>query len=180
MFGLWRRDNGRTAVDALHHLIVAQSREPALYEAGGLPDTIEGRFESLDLHVLLVLRRLRALPAPADEVAQELVDRVFAHFDIALRELGVGDSGVSRRVKKLASAFYNRMRRYDPLLNAGEPAALAAEIAGHLEIEPGGLVPLARYALASEAALAACDLDTILNAPRFAQVTAPAGEEVGP
>jgi cytochrome b pre-mRNA-processing protein 3 len=180
MFGLWRRDNGRGAVDALHHRIVAQSREPALYEAGGLSDTVEGRFESLNLHVLLVLRRLRALPAPAEEVAQDLVDRVFAHFDIALRELGVGDSGVSRRIKKLASAFYNRMRRYDPLIEAGEPTALAAEIAFHLELEPARLMPLARYALASEAALAACDLDAILNVPRFAPVTALVGEEVGP
>jgi cytochrome b pre-mRNA-processing protein 3 len=180
MFGLWRRDNGRGVVDALHHRIVEQSREPALYEAGGLPDTVEGRFESLDLHVLLVLRRLRALPAPADEVAQELVDRVFAHFDISLRELGVGDSGVSRRIKKLASAFYNRLRRYDPLLDAGEPAALAAEIATHVEVAPGRVMPLARYALASEGTLAACDLDAILNAPRFARVTSPEGEEVGP
>lgn len=177
MFGLWRRDNGRAVVDALQQRIVAQSREPAFYEAG-LPDTIEGRFESLTLHVLLVLRRLRALPAPADDLAQDLVDRVFMHFDIALRELGVGDSGVPRRMKKLAGAFYDRIRRYDPLLNAGEPAALAAEIAAHLETEPVRLVPFARAVLASEAMLAACDLDAILNAPRFAPATALASEEM--
>jgi cytochrome b pre-mRNA-processing protein 3 len=180
MFGLWRRDNGRGVVDALHHRIVEQSREPALYEAGGLPDTVEGRFESLDLHVLLVLRRLRALPAPADEVAQELVDRVFAHFDVALRELGVGDSGVARRMKKLAGAFYDRMRRYDPLLDRQEPAALAAEIATHLEIGPERVGPLARYALASAFTLSECDLDTVLNAPLFAQPAALATEEVAP
>ena len=180
MFRLWRRDNGRAVVDALHHRIVEQSRAPGLYGEGRLPDTIEGRFESLTLHVLLVLRRLRGLPAPADEVAQELVDRVFAHFDVALRELGVGDSGVARRMTKLAGAFYDRMRRYDPLLDRQEPVALAAEIAAHLEIGPERVGPLARYALASALTLSECDLDTMLNAPLFAPPAALAKDEVAP
>jgi cytochrome b pre-mRNA-processing protein 3 len=170
MFGFRRRDNGRAAVDALHHRIVAQSREPAFYEGSGLPDTIEGRFESLALHSLLVLRRLRKLPAPADDVAQDLVDRVFAHLEIALREMGVGDMGVPKRMKKIAGAFYDRTRLYDPLIAAGDADGLAVEIAGHLGVEPRTLVPLARYCLASENAMAGCGLGDMLAAPCFASL----------
>jgi cytochrome b pre-mRNA-processing protein 3 len=180
MFGFRRKDKGSAALDALHHRVVEQSREPALYGPEGLPDTVEGRFEALSLHALRVLRRLRALPAPADDVAQELVDRVFAHLEIALRELGIGDFGVPKRMKKIAGAFYDRTRLYDPLLDAGDAAGLAAEIAGHLEVEAARLVPFARYALAGEQELAGCDLATLLSAPRFASAASLVAEEVRP
>ena len=170
MFGLWRRSRRGDLVDTLHERIVAQSRVPELYVGGGLPDTVEGRFESLALHALLVLRRLRVLPTPAEDVAQDLVDRVFAHLEIALREIGIGDMGVPKRMKKIAGAFYDRTRLYDPPIAAGDAAALAAEIAGHLGVEAGTLMPLARYCLASEGELAACDLAGLFAAPRFAPI----------
>jgi cytochrome b pre-mRNA-processing protein 3 len=168
MLGFWRKDRGRSPVDSLHERVVAQSRLPVFY-LGGLPDTVEGRFESLALHVLLVLRRLRALPAPADDVAQDLVDRVFSHLEIALREVGIGDMGIPKRMKKIAGAFYDRTRLYDPPLAARDAAALAAEVEGHLGLAAGTLLPLARYCLESEAILAGCDLDAILAGPHFAE-----------
>lgn len=180
MFGFFRKDDGAAAIEALHGRIVAQSRLPAHYGPSGLPDTVEGRFESLSLHVLLVLRRLRALPDPAGDVAQDLVDRVFAHLEIALRELGIGDMGVPKRMKKIAGAFYDRTRLYDPLLDRAEPDALAAEIAGHLGIDASRLVPLARYGLATEALLDGCDLATLLAGPPFAEPAETLVEEVAP
>jgi cytochrome b pre-mRNA-processing protein 3 len=171
MFGFWRKEKELSVIDRLHDRIVAQSREPVFYETEALPDTVEGRFESLALHVLLVLRRLRALPAPAADVAQDLVDRVFAHLEIALREIGIGDMGVPKRMKKIAGAFYDRTRLYDPLLDSRDAEGLAAEIAGHLGTAPEPLLPLARYCLASEPELAACDLAGLFESPRFADLS---------
>jgi cytochrome b pre-mRNA-processing protein 3 len=87
---------------------------------------------------------------------------------------------VARRMKKLAGAFYDRMRRYDPLLDRRDPVALAAEIAADLEIGPERVGPLARYALASALTLSECDLDSMLNAPLFAPPAALATDEVAP
>ena len=67
---------------------MAAARRPELYEALGVPDRIDGRFELLTLHAGLVLRRLAALGGVADAIAQDLVNSVFAHFDDTLREMG--------------------------------------------------------------------------------------------
>lgn len=170
MFGLWRRRSG-DAIGEMHTRIVAASRDPALYGPGGFPDTVEGRFESLTLHVLLVLRRLRRLPDPAGDAAQELIDAVFAHLEIALRETGVGDFGVPKRMKKLARAFYDRTSRYDPVLDRGDADALASEIATRLpQAEPDGLRHASRALLASERVIAAAEFGAILAGPPFAPV----------
>jgi cytochrome b pre-mRNA-processing protein 3 len=178
MFGFRRKPSGRETVEALHAHIVAASRDPALFGRDGLPDTMEGRFEALVLHVLLVLRRLRALPAPAAEVAQDLVDSVFAHLEIALREMGIGDFGVPKRMKKLGQAFYDRVAKYDPLLDARDPEALAAEIGMRLEMDAAPARPLARVLLASEDMLARADLQGILSGPLFAAAAAAKPEPV--
>ena len=77
ILGLFRKNSRREAIETLYQRIAAASRDPFLYLDQGVPDTVEGRFEALTLHVTLVLRRLRQLPSPADEVAQELVDAFF-------------------------------------------------------------------------------------------------------
>lgn len=168
MFGFWRRRSGN-AIGEMHARIVAASRDATLYGPGGLPDTVEGRFESLTLHVLLVLRRLRQLPDPANDAAQELVDAVFAHLEIALRETGVGDFGVPKRMKKLARAFYDRTSHYDPVLDRADSNALAGEIATRLpDVEVDGLRRASRALLARERVLAEADFGVILAGPPFA------------
>ncbi|ACA20494.1 ubiquinol-cytochrome c chaperone [Methylobacterium sp. 4-46] len=162
---LFRREDGRRrAIEALHIRINAAARVPALYLALGVPDTVEGRFETLCLTVILVLRRLRQLPAPAEDVAQDLVDSVFAQLDSSLRELGVGDLGVAKRMKKLAQAFYGRARAYDAALDAGDAAALAAALARNVlgRDAPEAAAPLAAYVVAADAALGQHDLDRLM------------------
>jgi len=110
-----------------------------------------------------VLRQLRRLPAPAGEVAQELVDFVFRQLDASLRELGVGDMGVPKRMKKLARAFYSRAAAYDAVLDSRDDARLAAVLAEHFDAAPEALRGLARYALAAETALAASSLEAFLQ-----------------
>jgi len=162
----------------LHVRINAAARVPALYTALGVPDTVEGRFECLSLHVILVLRRLNRLPDPAADVAQDLVNAVFLQLDSSLRESGIGDFGVPKRMKKLGAAFYGRAAGYDAALDAGDPDALAGALARNvLAVEAmADARHLARYVMASDRLLAGLDLDALMEAgPRFAAIETSAG-----
>src|SRR5215475_6045015 len=97
----------------LYAAIVERSRDPRFYAEAGVPDSLDGRFEMLALHVYLVLRRLRAAGPPAEAMAQALADALFADLDANLREMGAGDLGVGRRVKTMATGFYGRVAAYE-------------------------------------------------------------------
>jgi cytochrome b pre-mRNA-processing protein 3 len=168
ILSLFRRDPRAPLVEALHLRIDEAARAPDLYLRLGLPDTVEGRFEALALHLVLVLRALRRLPAPAAEFGQELVDAFFRQLDASLRELGVGDMGVPKRMKKLAAGFYNRAAAYDAALDSGDAERVAASVGEHVGLEAIPLRGLARYALATEAELAGLTLDHLVSdGPRF-------------
>jgi cytochrome b pre-mRNA-processing protein 3 len=92
----------------LYDTIVAHSRQPDFYRTGGVPDTIDGRFDMIVLHAALVMARLRRAGEPGRERAQALFDLMFADMDRSLREMGVGDLKVGRRVKVMVKAFYGR------------------------------------------------------------------------
>ncbi len=181
----FRRGNARRSViEALHLRVNAASREAALYEVLAVPDTVEGRFESLVLHTVLMLRALDRLPAPAPDVAQDLVDAVFLQLDAALRELGVGDISVPKRMKKLGAAFYGRAGQYGPALDARDGpalrAALARNVFGRETVGPDApeAAGLAAYVQAADDALARADLDGLLGAgPAFPDPAASAPGE---
>jgi cytochrome b pre-mRNA-processing protein 3 len=132
-FGSSRRTN-RAVTDALYEEIVAAARQPLFYAAYNVPDTPLGRFEMLSLHMFLVLHRLRAEEGAAKEVAQELTDGFFLDVDHSLRELGIGDHGIPRRVKKLGRMFYGRAAAYGAALEENDRAALAASL--HRNVRP--------------------------------------------
>ncbi|PXW58617.1 ubiquinol-cytochrome C chaperone family protein [Methylobacterium sp. B4] len=169
--GLFRRaDRRRRTIRALHQRIGEAARRPGLYEGLGVPDTVEGRFEALALHVILVLRRLGQLPPPAADVAQDLVDSVFLQLDASLRELGIGDMGIPKRIKKLGASFYARAGAYGAALDASDRTGLAAALARNLlgREDAQSAAPLAAYVEACAAALSAQDLDGLLEVgPRF-------------
>lgn len=168
MFRLFRKNPRRLVIASLYERVATASRQPDLYLRLGIPDTIEGRFESLSLHTMLVLRALRGRPSPAGEVAADLTDALFRDLDASLREMGIGDTSVPKRMKKLAEAFYGRAYSYDAPLDAQDEAALAAALGRNVL---GGEAPapaLARYALASDRTLKAQDLDALLrDGPHF-------------
>lgn len=169
VLGLFRRNPRRDVIETLYQGIAAASREPLLYLDLGIPDTVEGRFEAVTLHIVLVLRRLRQLPPPADEVAQDLVDCFFCHLDASLRELAVGDLAVPKRMQTLAGAFNGRSRAYDEALNAGEGFALAETLGRNVVGNGEPAHDLASYVRRSEADLAGLGLDGLLReGPRFA------------
>jgi cytochrome b pre-mRNA-processing protein 3 len=162
MFGLFGKREERLApVNALFARIAEASRRPELYLAGGIPDTFEGRFEALTLNVFLVLRRLRELPAPAADLAQELVDACFAYLELGFRNGGISDIAVPKRMKKIAQSFYGRIQAYEAGLVASEPDALVDAL--RRNASPGeGTTVLAAYIKRSRQHLAGLDLDAIL------------------
>jgi cytochrome b pre-mRNA-processing protein 3 len=118
----------RQAAAALYTAAVAQARQPALYTALAAPDTLDGRFELIVLHVHLLCRRLDRLGAEGAALAQRLFDTMFGDMDRNLRELGVGDPSVPRRVRAMVEAYYGRIAAYEAAVSEGG-GALARAIA---------------------------------------------------
>ena len=167
IFAMFRRSGNQRVIDRLHGDIVAAVRQPALYADYGVEDTFEGRFELLTLFATLLVRRLALLPPPAPEAAQELTDRIFSELDAAMREMGVGDLAVPKRIKKFADAFLGRRNAYDAALSATTndqlEAALARNVYGLDADGTGKAARLARYALAAQTALEAAPLETFMK-----------------
>lgn len=127
LFGLG--DNaGRTAALSLYDQIVAAARQPVLYADWNVPDTPLGRFEMVSLHMVLFLRRVRDAKGEMANIAQILTDEFFVDVDHSLRELGISDVGVPKRIKKLARMFYGRAKSYTEALDADDMPALEAAL----------------------------------------------------
>ena len=158
---LFRRSTqnaNRLIVDALLDSIVAAARQPAIYAEWGVPDTPLGRYESLGLHMIVFLRRTRAADASVEALAQDVLDEFFKDVDHSIRELGIGDAGVPKRMKKLARMFYGRMGPYWDAIDAGDEALLAEALARNIAPEGGEGAALDAHALAGYAMKAADEL----------------------
>ncbi|WP_394891334.1 ubiquinol-cytochrome C chaperone family protein [Mesorhizobium sp. AaZ16] len=131
------RSANRAITDALYGEIVAAARQPVFYSDWNVPDTPLGRFEMLSLHMFLFQHRLRGEEGGSREIAQVLTDDFFTDLDHSLRELGIGDAGVPKRMKKLARMFYGRTKSYADALEAGDRPALAAALARNIRPEAG-------------------------------------------
>jgi cytochrome b pre-mRNA-processing protein 3 len=164
IFWLFRHRINRKLIDRLHGEIVAAARQENLFNDYGIADTFEGRFEAVTLHAVLVLRRLNSMPPPAPEIAQELADVVFRHFEFALRETGVGDISVPKKMKGLAEAFLGRGAAYDAALRASEQA-LTTTLSRNVYADRTNSSRLVRYVEAVDAALAQASLDAFTIGP---------------
>ncbi len=155
---LFKSRPAQAAGRALYAATVAQARSPALYAELGAPDTPEGRFEIYSLHVYLVLERLKDQGEFAAETAQVLFDTYLSGLDDALRELGVGDLSVGKRMRKLGEAFYGRIQSYEAALAALPDTGLLEALLGrtvYAGVEAPGVPALAAYVVARRDALAA-------------------------
>jgi cytochrome b pre-mRNA-processing protein 3 len=155
---LMKNPAGEAPVERLYETIVAQARAPAFYAGLGVPDTLDGRFDMIALHVFLALRRLKSEGETGRALAQALCDRFFADLDRSLREMGAGDLGVGRRVKAMAQAFYGRVAAYESALNGDDSAlheALKRNLFGTVTPGDGPIAAMARYVRREAAALAA-------------------------
>jgi cytochrome b pre-mRNA-processing protein 3 len=136
----WMKDRRKTSQVAskLYGSIVAKARDPAFYVDGGAADTLDGRYGVLCLVLWRVIERLGqgVEPAPPD-LSRALVETFVTDMDDNMRELGVGDLSVPRKVKKAAAGLYDRMRAYQPLWAAGNDSALAELLVADLAASGG-------------------------------------------
>lgn len=158
MFQRLRFQNSPQAkIRSLYGAIVAQARAPAFYGDYGVPDTVEGRFDMVLMHVYLVWRRLAQAEGVAREMAQQVFDLFFQDMDESMRELGVGDLSVPRKVRAMGEAFYGRSAVYDAALTKADDADLAAAIKRNVFSDADGMDAvagrLARYLRSADRAL---------------------------
>jgi cytochrome b pre-mRNA-processing protein 3 len=173
----------RPTIEAIYGMIVAQARSVAFYQDYGVPDTVNGRFDMVLLHLWLILRRLRAC-ADGAPLSQALLDRFCSDMDDNLREMGVGDLSVPKRMLKFAEAFYGRTAAYDTgLQKSGDELAQALARNVLLATDAARAAPLASYVRAAVAALDATDERRLKDGTwRFAdpQAYSKNGEETVP
>jgi cytochrome b pre-mRNA-processing protein 3 len=160
-----RRSDFSEPALGLYRAAVAAARAPVFYTRHGVPDTPDGRFDMIALHVFLALRRLQREQGPtqkdAQALAQALIDLMFTDMDRNLREMGVGDLGVGRQVKALAAAFRGRIAAYDEALGLPDgEAGLALALKRNIFRRDGGATEqgtrrIARHVRGADAALAA-------------------------
>ncbi|MGN6550895.1 MAG: ubiquinol-cytochrome C chaperone family protein [Pararhizobium sp.] len=132
-----KKSDNRLIVDRLYASLTEAARLPLLYEEMDVPDTVMGRFEMVAAHVILFLRRARSGDRAVRDIAQEIVDEFFLDIDHSIRELGVGDMGVPKKMKKFGRMFYGRVDAYGKALDAGDEQALALALRRNIHPEAG-------------------------------------------
>jgi cytochrome b pre-mRNA-processing protein 3 len=128
IFQLFRRVPESDSIAVLYGIIVAQARAPAFYQEYGVPDTVDGRFEMVVLHTVLVLPRLDAEAGPMRQQGQALFDLFCRDMDGSLREMSVGDLGVPREMRRIGEAFYGRQAAYLAALATTDRELLIAAV----------------------------------------------------
>jgi cytochrome b pre-mRNA-processing protein 3 len=191
MFHFFRRKSSIPSIASLYGMIVAQARAAAFYRNFGVLDTVNGRFEMVVLHTVLVLRRLQSEPEAVRALGQGIFDRFCADMDGSLREMGVGDLAVPDKMRKIGEAFYGRQSAYVAALEASDPGVLIGTLARNVFGAPQaslGAVRLATYVRAAADRLAGQEGQALSRAEisfpdpeglRVAGETASAGGEDG-
>jgi cytochrome b pre-mRNA-processing protein 3 len=165
IFQLFRRTPGDHTIATLYGTIVAQARAPAFYQIYGVPDTVNGRFEMIVLHAVVLLNRLHAGPDTLRPLGQGIFDLFCKDMDGNLREMGVGDLAVPRSMRRIGEAFYGRQSAYQEALAATESGALATALARNVfgsDVAPAaGAERLAAYVREAVRGLATQDADAL-------------------
>ena len=160
-----RSSSPRRLAAELYGHAVAAARAPAFYADLAVPDTVEGRYEMIVLHVVLLLRRLRAPGAGQKKLAQALVDFMAADLDRSIRELGVGDMSVGKFMKRLGEGLFGRAAAYDGALDDNDRQALELAVLRNIfdGYDPGvrNLAAIARYIQAQNDHLAGLAIEPL-------------------
>jgi len=164
---LTRRKETRKKAEKLYQLIVERTRTPVFYEVFEVPDTVEGRFELLSLHAFLILQRLKQEGEGAAELSQATFDVMFENVDLNLREVGIGDIGLARRIKKMAEGFYGRVEAYEQAVEAEDSKALKAALERNLYGKPdtseGSLEAISGYVMGCSQKLSVLPIEKMLS-----------------
>jgi cytochrome b pre-mRNA-processing protein 3 len=160
IFRPFRRAPRHASIAALYGMIVAQARSRAFYGDYGVPDTVNGRLEMITLHAMLFVHRVEGEPPPVRRLGQDLFDEFCRDMDASLREMGVGDLAVPRKMRAIGEAFYGRQTAYRTALAASGQGLLAEALARNVFAVPSpanGALRLATYVREAVHVLAAQD-----------------------
>jgi cytochrome b pre-mRNA-processing protein 3 len=146
----FRRSAEHRSIASLYGMIVAQARLPAFYAHYGVPDTVQGRFDLIVLHLVVLLRRLAREGEPGRRLGQRLFDAFCRDLDGNLREMGIGDLAVPKHMRRFGEAFYGRQAAYLAALDAGNERDFENALARNILQGSGrdAALGLARYARA--------------------------------
>lgn len=156
----------KAAGGKLYASAVAQARSPAFYRDFGVRDSMEGRFELFSLHVIFLIERLKGQGEPAAETSQAVFDSYVKGLDDAFREIGVADTSVGKKMKKLAGAFYGRLKAYDEAVASLPDESAIREFVARTAFEErgeGDVAALTSYLINTRAALVEQPLDALLQ-----------------
>ncbi|MEO0636308.1 MAG: ubiquinol-cytochrome C chaperone family protein [Pseudomonadota bacterium] len=153
VLGLFRSLRSVPQADSLYAELMEAARQPRFYASLGVPDTMTGRFDMLVLHVFLFTHRISDREALRD-LGQEVFDNFFNDLDASLREVGIGDLTVPKRLKKMANSFYGQVRVYAKPLEGGDQTALAEALSRNLSTKdaenPIDTMTIAEYMIAAD------------------------------
>jgi cytochrome b pre-mRNA-processing protein 3 len=166
IFRLFRKDTATEPVYAVYRSIVAQSRQPRFYSDWGVPDTVTGRFDMISLHLALLFRRLRAGDAAQKAFSQAVFDLFFKDMDRSLREMGVGDLGVPKRIQKMGNIFFGLLAAMNEAMDRDDQGALEGVLTRNILGEDAAsphVTALAAYLLSQDRRLALQPVKAILD-----------------
>lgn len=175
------RHRDRSKAGNLYGAVVTLARTPGFYSQFGVPDTPEGRFEMVSLALFLTLERLKSFPGQ-EKLVQGTIEAFVTDMDDCLREMGVGDLGVSKRVKRAAAAFYERAGSYRTALTDASATAMTDALTSH--VYSGQAVAqapdLAKLALALWKELGRADVAQLESGAALASLAALVAAPVAP
>lgn len=165
IFSLFRKNTATEPVYAVYSAIVAQSRQPHFYADWGVPDTVTGRFDMISLHLALLFRRLRAETGAQKEFSQAVFDLFFKDMDRSLREMGVGDLGVPKRIQKMGNIFFGLLAAMNDAMDRNDKVALQDVLSRNIldGAETSQVQALADYLLAEDRALTSLPAESITS-----------------
>lgn len=172
----------RQAVQRLYEAVLAQARSPQFYGPGRVPDTVDGRFDLLALHLALVIRRLQGGDRTNAALAQDLFDAFVRDMDINLRELGASDSRFGKKMRHMVESFYGRAKSYGEALDQEGEGPLCEALSRNLfdgAAGPEELGRMAAYCRAAAAALAEAEPKAWLSGAAMFPAPPPAAGPTG-
>ena len=167
MFSIFKSRSVETTQQKLYGSVVAQARQPFLFDTFGVPDTMMGRFDMLALHVYLLARRLKREDDEVfDALNQDVFDLFVEDIERALRQVGIGDTTVPKRKRAMVHSFYGQIDDFDQSLDANERYTLLETVLARYFSETQHPKPdqLTDYIFRVEDFLKAIDAKSLLSA----------------
>lgn len=162
---LFRKRTDTEPVYAVYSAIVAQSRQPRFYADWQVPDTVTGRFDMISLHMALLFRRLRGEKDGRKEFSQAVFDVFFKDMDRSLREMGVTDLGVPKKIQKMGNIFFGLLAAMSEAMDRNDKTALGEVLSRNIFDGANGahVAALADYLLTQDGFLAGQEADKIIG-----------------